>query len=60
MIVNNHYNEEVEVIRVKRIKQPNSVYYFKVKAHMIDDATEYWNYEDFQQYNPDFNWDNNG
>ncbi len=56
MIIKNHNNEDTEVISIKRIKGPNSTHYFLVKAHTLAGSTEIYSYEDFQEYNPEFNW----
>ncbi len=56
MLVRNHFNEEVEIKYLKRMKKTNSVFYFIVKARLENEQGEYWNYKDFQEYNPDFDW----
>ncbi len=56
MIVRNHNNEDSEIISIKRIKGPNSTHYFLVKVHTTAGSTEYYPYDDFQVFNPEFNW----
>ncbi len=59
MIVKNHNNEDTEVETIKRKKAPNSVYYFIVKANTVAGSTEFYPYDDFQEFNPNFNWEDN-
>ncbi len=56
MIVRNHNNEDTEIISIKRKKAPNSVFHLLVKVCTIVGSTEYYPYEDFQEFNPEFNW----
>jgi len=56
MIIKNHNNEDVEIESIKRIKGANTTYYFLVKVHTSVGSTEIYPYEDFQEYNPEFNW----
>ncbi len=57
MLIKNHFNEEVDVERLKRIKNPiNNIFYLWIKVRLSNGQGEYWNYEDFNTYNPDFNW----
>ena len=59
MIVKNHNNEDTEVETIKRIKNPNSVYYFIVKAQTVAGSTEIYPYDVFQEFNPNFKWEEN-
>jgi len=53
MIVNNHYNEEVEIDTIKRVKTLDG---YNIKVHTSTGASEYWDYNDFMEYNSDWEW----
>ncbi len=54
MIVKNHFNEEIEVDYIKKIERVSGCI---VKVNTGSGYTEYYNYDNFMYYNPDFDWD---
>ncbi len=57
MLVKNHYNETVKIKTIKRKKAATNDKYLFVKVFTNAGATEMYNYEKFQKFNPRFNWE---
>ena len=51
MTLQNHFDETVEVETIKLLE---SITGFHVKVLLTNGQTEYWNYDDFMLYNPEW------
>jgi len=59
MIVKNHFNEEVDIMTIERLRRKDTDPYKIIQARLINKQIEYWIYDEFMLYNPDFEWGEN-
>jgi len=53
MILQNHFNETVEIIFIRRL---SSISGWIIKVRIDDTQTEYWDYDNFMSFNPEWEW----
>ncbi len=53
MKLQNHFNETVEVETIKLLE---SITGYHIKVLLTNGQTEYWDYDNFMLYNPEWEW----